>query len=333
MADFKGILIFGELAKGRIIPTTKELMQTGRSLCDESGPPLSLLLVGQDIQQAAHEAITLGADKVYTTDGASFEKSLPEHYVAIITHVCEQIDPSLILFSQTDMGRETAPRLAARLGTSVCLDCLKLTIDKTTKMLLQTKPVYGGNAVAVWASANHQPHVVTMRPRASEPAKPDPSRKGEVIPLVIDVDEMSMKSKLLETVKEEARGISLEEAKVIVAGGGGIGGREGFQLLEELARVLGGTIGITRVPSDEGWMSSTLEIGQTGHIVSPEVYIAVGISGAPQHLAGCSGSKCIVAINKDPEAHIFKEADFGIVGDYREVLPALIEKLKALLSI
>lgn len=332
MADFKGILICGELTEGRIIPTTKELMQTGRRLCDESGQPLSLLLIGQDIQQAAYEAIALGADKVYTTDGPSFEDSPPEHYVAIITHICQQINPSLILFSQTDMGRETAPRLAARLETSACLDCLNLTVNPATKRLLQTKPVYGGNAVAVWASVNHQPHVVTMRPRSSVLSKPDLSRKGEVLPFVIDVDETSIKSKLMETVKEEAKGISLEEAKVIVAGGGGIGGREGFQLLEELARVLGGTIGITRVPSDEGWMSSSLEIGQTGHIVSPDLYIAVGVSGAPQHLAGCSGSKCIVAINKDPEAHIFKEADFGIIGDYREALPSLIEKLKALLS-
>ncbi len=332
MADFKGILICGELAEGKIALTTKELIQSGRSLCDESGQPLSLLLIGQDTQLAADEAITLGADKVFTTDEASFEKSLPERYVAVITHISKQIDPALILFSQTDMGREIAPRLAARLGTSICLDCLKLTIDPATKMLLQTKPVYGGNAVAVWASSDHQPHVVTMRPRASEPAKPDSSRKGKVMPFVIDVDEMSMKSKLLETIKEEAKGISLEEAKVIVAGGGGIGGREGFQLLEELASMLGGTIGITRVPSDERWMSSSLEIGQTGHIVSPDLYMAVGISGAPQHLAGCSGSKCIVAINKDPEAHIFKESDFGIVGDYREALPSLIEKLKALFS-
>lgn len=332
MAGFKGILVCGELVEGKIATTTKELMSIARSLCDESSQPLSLLLVGQDIREETHEAITLGADKVYTTEGAPFEESNPERYIAIIANVCKQLDPALILLSQTDMGREIAPRLAARLGASVCLDCLKLAIDPATKMLLQTKSVYGGNALAVWASTNRHPHVVTMRPRASEPAKPDPSRKGEIVTVDIDIDESSIKSKLLETIKEEAKGISLEEAKVIVAGGGGIGGREDFHLLEDLARVLGGTIGITRVPADEGWMPSSLEIGQTGHIVSPGLYIAVGISGAPQHLAGCSRSKHIVAINKDAEAHIFKEADFGIIGDYREALPALIEKLKALLS-
>ncbi len=332
MTDFKGILICGELVEGKIATTTKELLNISRSLCDESDQPLSLLLIGKEVKEAATEAIALGVDKVYTMDGSPFEESNPERYIAIVANVCKQIDPSLVLLSQTDMGREIAPRLAAKLGVSVCLDCLKLVLDPATKKVLQTKPVYGGNAVAVWASANHQPLVVTMRPRAIEPAKPNSSRHGESVSLAVDTDESLMKIKLLETVKEEAKGINLEEAKVIVAGGGGIGGQEGFHLLEELAQVLGGAIGITRVPSDEGWMPSSLEIGQTGHIVSPGLYIAVGISGAPQHLAGCSRSKHIVAINKDPEAHIFKEADFGIIGDYREALPALIDRLKALLS-
>jgi electron transfer flavoprotein alpha subunit len=160
--------------------------------------------------------------------------------------------------------------------------------------------------------------------------EPDPSRKGEIIAFSVRIDDSLMKSKLLETVKEEVKGIRLEEAKVIVSGGGGIGSSDGFKLLGELAKALGGTIGVTRVPCDEGWMSVNLEIGQTGHIVGPDLYIAVGISGASQHMAGCSSSKFIVAINRDPEAHIFKEADFGVVGDYRDVLPALIFRLKEL---
>jgi len=164
------------------------------------------------------------------------------------------------------------------------------------------------------------------------PEEPDASRKGEVKALEIAVSDTMIKGRLLETVKEEVKGIKLEEAKVIVAGGGGIGGRDGFKLLEELAKILGGTIGVSRVPCDEGWMSIKLEIGQTGHIVSPDLYIAVGISGALQHMAGCAGSKLIVAINKDPEAHIFKEADFGVVGDYREVLPNFMEECRALIK-
>jgi electron transfer flavoprotein alpha subunit len=210
------------------------------------------------------------------------------------------------------------------------MDCVELAIDPESRSLLQSKPVYGGNAMAVWISENFQPQIVTMRPRAAVPAEPDLSREGEILPVAVKIDESLIKSKLIEAVKEEAQGIRLDEAKVIVAGGGGIGSKDGFGLLLELTQILGGTIGITRVPCDEGWMPASLEIGQTGHVVTPELYVAIGISGAPQHLAGCSGSKCIVAINTNPEAHIFEEADFGIAGDYREVLPPLIEKCKAL---
>lgn len=333
MADYKGVLICGELIEGKITTTTKELMSTGRKLSNDLNQMLSLLLIGQNLQEAADEAISLGADKVYIADGAPYAESLPERYVAIISNVCKQIEPFIILFGQTDMGRDIAPRLSARLGTSVCMDCIELAIDTSTRSLLQTKPVYGGNAMAVWASEDYQPHVVTMRPRATAPAEPDTSRKGEIVQLIVEVDDSKIKCKLQDRVKEEVKGIKLEEAKVIVTGGGGIGGSEGFQLIKELAQILGGTIGITRVPCDEGWMPVSLEIGQTGHIVSPDLYIAAGVSGAPQHLAGCSGSKCIIAINKDPEAHIFKEADFGIIGDYRKALPSLIEKCKALFAI
>jgi len=330
MADYKGVLICGELAEDKITTITKELTNTGRRLSDDLNQPLSLLLIGQNIQETAAEAISFGADRVYIAAGLPFAESLPEHYVAIIASVFYQTKPSIVLLSHTDMGRDIAPRLAASLGITVCMDCIELEIDADSNSLLQTKPVYGGNAMAVWASVNYRPQVVTMRPRSAAPAQSDPSRKGQIVPVTVEKDESIIKGKLLETVKEEAKGIKLEEAKVIVAGGGGISGSEGFQLIQELAQVLGGTIGITRVPCDEGWMPTSLEIGQTGHIVSPDLYFAIGISGAPQHLAGCSGSKCIVAINKDPEAHIFKEADFGIVGDYREVLPILIEKCKAL---
>ncbi|GAI58089.1 unnamed protein product, partial [marine sediment metagenome] len=232
---------------------TKELINTGRKLGDDLDQPLSVLLIGRDIHEIAEEAIFLGADKVYTVDDAPFAESNPERYAAIIINACQQIAPSIILLGQTDMGRDIAPRLAARLGTTVCMDCVELAIDPETKSLLQTKPVYGGNAMAVWVSADYQPQVVSMRPRVGTPAEPDTSRKGEIVPLSTDVDDAMIKGKLLETVKEEVKGIKLEEAKVIVAGGGGIGGSQGFQLLRELAQVLGGTIGVSRVPCDEGW--------------------------------------------------------------------------------
>jgi electron transfer flavoprotein alpha subunit len=331
MTDHRNLLICGELKEDKIAATTKELLNMGRKLSDELNQTLSLLLIGHQIQEEANKAISLGADYVYLADGNPFSESLPECYITIIMGICSQLNPSIILFGHNDMGRDLAPRLAARLGSSVCMDCVELSIDPATKSLLALKPVYGGNAMALWALEKYQPHIITMRPRAAAPAESDLSRRGEIMTVSFEATD-SVKSKLLETGKDEVKGIRLEEAKVVVAGGGGIGGKEGFQLVKKLAQTLGGAVGISRVPRDEGWMPSSLEIGQTGHMVSPNLYIAVGISGAPQHLAGCSGSKCIVAINKDPDAHIFKEADFGIVGDYREALPVLIDKCKTLLG-
>jgi electron transfer flavoprotein alpha subunit len=332
MATLSEVLVCGEIADGTISSITLELLGIGRKLSNDLGQPLSALLIGEGIQNLAQAAVTLGADKVYVAGGVPFADSHPDLYVSLIAEVCRQMKPSVILLGQTDMGREVAPRLAARLDAVVILDCTELSPDTDSNRLLAVKPVYGGNALATWAAGFDRPQVITVRPRAAMPAEPDSARSGEVIDLDITADGSAVKGRLVETVKEESKGIKLEEAKIIVCGGGGIGGNEGFALLEELASVLGGTVGVTRIPCDEGWMPLSLEVGQTGRIVCPDLYVAVGVSGAPQHMAGCSGSKRIVAINRDAEAHIFKEADFGLVGDYREALPALIEKCKALVK-
>jgi len=332
MESNREILVCGEIADGRMTTTTQELLTMGRKLSDGLHQLLTVLMIGKNLQEAAKEAIFFGADKVYSVDNTFFQSFHPDYYTAIMVKVCQQIVPSVILFGQTDIGRDVAPRLSAKLGIPVTLDCTEANIDPVTREIIQTKPVYGGNAMAIWVTQSNQAQIVTMRPKSVMADKPDTSRKGEIIAFNPTIDDPMTNIKLLETVKEEVKGIRLEEAKVIVAGGGGIGGRDGFKLLEELARVLGGTIGVSRVPCDEGWMSIKLEIGQTGHIVSPDLYIAVGISGALQHMAGCAGSKLIVAINKDPEAHIFKEADFGVVGDYREVLQPFIEECRALIK-
>lgn len=332
ISKYEDVLICGEVNHSKISTVTTELLRTGRELADRLGKSLHVLLVGKDIEEASSEAIALGADKVHLASGAPFEESLPEFYVQILTRLCAKLEPRIVLFGQTDMGRDIAPRLAGRLDVPVFLDCVKLDIDLDSQSILLTKPVYGGNAMAEWKAHDQNTQIATMRPRVTEPAESDDSRQGEILPVPEILDEPSIKVKLLRTVKEESKGILLEDAKVVVAGGGGIGGKEGFWLIEELAHTLRGAIGISRVPCDEGWMPKNLEIGQTGHMVRPDVYITVGISGAPQHLAGCSGSKYIVSINKDPEANIFKESDLGIVGDYREALPSLIEKLKSILS-
>jgi electron transfer flavoprotein alpha subunit len=328
----KDVLICGEATSTNISSMTAELLQTGRGLSDVLGESVSLLLIGTNIEEAASEAITHGADKVYLASGAPFEESVPEHYVRVVTKICAQLEPRIVLFGQTDMGREIAPRLAGRLNVPVTLDCVRMDVDPESRFILLTKPVYGGNAMAVWKVVDESTQIAAMRPRVAEPAQPDGSRRGEILSAPEIEEELTIKEELLHTIKDESKGIRPEDAKVVVVGGGGIGGKEGFQLIEELAQTLRGAIGTSRVPCDEGWMPKNLEIGQTGHMVSPDVYVAIGISGAPQHLAGCSSSRIIVAINKDPDAHIFKESDLGLVGDYRKALPSMIDKLKSLLN-
>lgn len=332
MTENRGVLICGETVEEHLTAGTAELVHTGRRLCESLKEELSLVLLENVSQTLADEAISLGVNRVYTIDGPPIAETFPGLTTNRIALLSRQINPYLILFGQSDLGRDIAPRLGAKLDTSICLDCVALDIDAGTGSLLLTKPVFGGNAMAVWSSANLYPQIVSLRPRSSEAAVPIPSRKGEVFQVELDIEEGDFKGRLLETVQEYVKGVKLEEANVIVAGGGGIGGKEGFQLIEDLAQQLHGAVGISRVPCDEDWMPKSLEIGQTGHMVNPDLYIAIGISGAPQHLAGCLNSKFIVAINKDPNAPIFKEADFGIVGDYREALPSFIEKIKSLLG-
>ncbi len=323
-----GILVCTEISDGRATTMTKELMQAGQKLAGRINRPLGALVIGKNIREAAGEIVSLGADTVYLVDAPAFRDSSPDVYTAIVARACREITPLVILFGQTDIGRDVAPSLAAQLGAAVTMDCVGVDIDPQTGSLVQTRPVYGGNATAIWTSGGPGPFIVAMRPRSLPAAEPDRNRTGELVTLNIADYESAHRIELVETRTEQIRGIKLEDAKTIVSGGGGIGGPEGFKILEELAQVLGGAVAATRVPCDEGWVSSSIEVGQTGSIVTPDLYIAVGISGAVQHMIGCANSKRIVAINRDPDAHIFQEADLGIVGDYRKVVPALTEAIK-----
>jgi electron transfer flavoprotein alpha subunit len=332
MAEYKGILVLGELADGKLASITTELLGCGRRLADELKQDLSCLLSGDKVGDAAKDAIAFGADKVYVADHSLLRDYEADAYMQVAGKLVSEITPRAILMGQTFMGRDFAPRLAFKLGTSVVTDCLDLTIDPQTKLLVQTKPVYGSNAQAVFTGQN-APQVVTVRSKAMSPLERDTSRKGEVISYKVDIDTSKMRTKTLETIKEEAVGIKLEDAPVIVCGGRGIGGPQPFQTtLKELADLLHGAVGASRPPADNGWVSEALHIGLTGKIVAPDVYFAIAVSGASQHTAGCSSSKHIIAINKDPEANIFREAEFGVVGKYEEVVPALTKKLKELLA-
>jgi electron transfer flavoprotein alpha subunit len=332
MAENKGILVCGELADGKLASITTELLGCGRKLADELKEDLSCLLASDAVGEASKEAIAFGADKIYAVEHPALKEYQADSYMQVVEKLVKDISPRIILMGQTSIGRDLAPRLAFRLGTSVTTDCLDLSIDPNTKLLTQTRPVYGGNAQAVFTS-ELMPQVVTVRTKAMSALERDDSRKGEVIPTKIDIDASKVRTKILETVKEEAVGIKLEDAPVIVSGGRGMGGPEPFQtVLKELADLLHGAVGASRPPADNGWVPEGLHIGLTGKIVAPDIYIAVAISGASQHTAGCSGSKHMIAINKDPEANIFREAEFGVVGKYEEVVPAFTNKLKELLA-
>ena len=332
MAEYKGVLVCGELTDGKLAAITTELLGCGRKLADELKESLYCLLASDKVGEAAKEAIAFGADKVYAVEHPALKEYQADSYIQVAEKLAKDVSPRAILMGQTSMGRDLAPRLAFRLGASVTTDCLNLNIDPATKSVVQTRPVYGGNAQAVFTSES-KPQVVTVRVKAMSPLERNASRKGEVIPTKIDIDSAKVRTKILETVKEEAVGIKLEDAPVIVSGGRGMGGPQPFQtVLKELADLLHGAVGASRPPADNGWVPEGLHIGLTGKIVAPDIYIAIAISGASQHTAGCSGSKHIIAINKDPEANIFREAQFGVVGKYEEVVPALTNKLKELLA-
>jgi len=331
MAEYKGVMIYGEVIEGRLAAITTELLGCGRKLADELGQELCAVLVGTGITSLAQEAVAFGADKVYVVDDPLLEDYQTDSYVSVMEKVIKQVMPQILILGQTAIGRDLTPRLAFRLETAASMDCVELAIDPDSKQLLQTKPVYGGNAQAIYTSESY-PQMVTVRAKAMSPLERDDSRQGEVITIEAGLDPSAIRTKVVDKVKEEVAGIKLEDAEVIISGGRGIGGPEGFEQLGELAKLLRGAVGASRPPCDNNWVPDAVQVGLTGKIVAPELYIAIALSGSSQHMSGCSGSKAIVAINKDPEANIFKVAQFGVVGDWKKVLPAFTDKVKELLA-
>ena len=331
MAEAKGVMVHAEVAGGKLEAMAAELLGCGRKLADDLGVELSALLVGNEVSNLAKEAIASGADKVYVVEDKLLEDYQTDAYVAVVAKAAKQVMPQVLLFGQTSIGRDLAPRLAFRLKTVATMDCIELAIDGETKRLWQTKPVYGGNARAIF-SGETEPQIATVRAKAMTPLERDASRQGEVITLEAGLDPAAIRTKVLEKVPQEVEGVRLEAAPVVVSGGRGMGSAEGFKQLEELAKLLKGAVGASRPPCDNGWVPDVLQVGLTGKIVAPELYIAVALSGSSQHMAGCSGCKNIVAINKDAEANIFREARFGVVGDWKKVLPAFTEKVREMVG-
>lgn len=331
MTEARGILVIGELNEAGLTKTTKEVLGAGRRLADQLGEPITIMLMSSTAE-AGREAVAYGADRVYLVDNPLLVAYQTDCYTAAAAKLCREILPSILLLGQTDMGRDLAPRLAARLHTGLCMDCVELSIDPQTRLMLMTRPVYGGNAMAVKVCEKARPQMATMRAKSQEPLPRNDQRQGEVIVYDAGVSESMVKVRVVERVKEEVSGIKLEEAAVVVTGGRGLGGAQGFDVVRELATVLKAAVGGTRAACEEGWLPTSQQVGLTGKIVGPNLYVAVGVSGAMQHLAGCSGSRTVIAINKDPDANIFKVCRFGVVGDYREAMPALIAKCRELLT-
>lgn len=325
----KGILIVGEVQDDALAGITAELATLGTKLADHLGGSLSACLIGSGVSKYANDLIALGPKTIYVVDDPSLERYQNETYVAAAEAVCSQASPAIILFGHGQLSRDVAPSLAFKLGTGFVPDCVQIEIDPGTGAGLFTRPVYGGKAEGTYVIRG-VPQIASVRPKTQEPAGRDLGRSGDVIVVACQVNPASSRVRVVDVVRERTSGIRLEDAKVIVAGGRGVGSADGFKKLEELAEMLGGTTAASRAAIDNGWMPSDKQIGQTGKIVAPAMYIAVGISGAMQHIAGCMASKVIIAINRDPEAPIFTRAHYGVVGDWREVLPAFAEAVKAL---
>lgn len=331
MSDYKGVMTFCETGEGKLTSIAKEALGCSRRLADELGQELCALLVGSGAGDPAREAIACGADKAYVVDDPLLKEYQTDAYVSVMEKVVKQVMPRILILGQTSVGCDLAPLLAFRLDTTASLDCVGLAIDPDTKLLLRIKPVYGGNAQATFSSES-LPQIATVRVKVMSPLEPDTSRDGEVITIEAGLDPSAIRTKLVKRVKQEEEGIRLEDASIIVCGGRGVGSAEGFNQLKELAALLKGAVGASRPPCDNRWVPSNLQVGLTGKIVSPDLYIAVGLSGSIQHMTGCAQSRSIIAINKDPKAFIFNQADFGVVGDWKQVLPAFRDKLRELLS-
>ena len=329
MNSHADVMVFCEVGEGGLTPIAAEIIGAGRRLADDLGEQLMAVILGSDIAACGEAAIALGVDKAYVADHNILADYQNDTYVKVMTTVLEATRPKILLLGQTIVGRDLAPALAFALDTAAVMDCVDLSLDADSGRLHLTKPIYGGNVMAV-NTISTDPQIATVRAKSVEPATADPARQGDTAAVDVQIDAGDVRIKLVRKIKEQVEGLRLEDAKVVVGGGRGIGGEEDFAELEKLARMLGGTVGATRAVCDNGWLPVSKQIGLTGKVISPELYIAIAISGASQHMAGCYGADTIVAINKDDEANIFKEAKYGVEGDWREVLPGFINRLKEL---
>ncbi len=330
-SQYKNVWVFAEQKRGIIQPVVYELLGKGRELADALGTQLWAILLGYKIKDRAQELIHRGADKVIVVEDLLLENFLDEPYTQVLVDLIQEYKPEILLAGATTIGRALVSRVAVKVHAGLTADCTGLEIDSKEKLLLQTRPAFGGNIMATIITPNHRPQMATVRHKVMKEAKVDSNRKGNIEVLSYN-GRLSSRTRLIDMIDEVGKTVNLAEADIIVSGGRGLGKAENFKIIEELAEVLGAAVGASRAAVDAGWISYAHQVGQTGRTVCPKLYIACGISGQIQHLVGMQSSDIIVAINKDPEAPIFKVADYGIVGDLFEIVPLLTKRFKEVLK-
>ncbi len=326
--DYKGIWVFLEQKNGKVQSVSYELLGKAQELAKKLNCQVSGILIGNKLEDQIDELIFCGADNIYLVEAPELFNFQDEPYTNILVELVKKYKPEILLCGATNIGRSLISRVAINIKAGLTADCTGLDIDLDKKILLQTRPAFGGNIMATIISPNYRPQMATVRHKVFSPMAPDKKRKGKIIKESFDSSLYFSRTKLLDIVEEVESLVNLAEADIIVSGGRGMGGPENFKLLEELAHSLGAAVGSSRAAVDAGWMPYSHQVGQTGRTVAPKIYIACGISGQIQHLVGMQSSKIIVAINKDPEAPIFKVATYGIVGDLFQIVPALTKKFK-----
>ena len=326
-SDRTGVWVFVEQKNGRVSTSSLELLGKAQSLGESIGQDVFAMILGRDVAALADGLAEYGADHVCVAEHNALETYRTLSYTKVIEQIIHARRPNILLMGATPLGRDLAPRVSRRVGAGLTADCTELSIDPKDSVLLQTRPAFGGNVMATIANRYSRPQMATVRPGIMEIVK-TPGKKSARIVHAVSLDEKEIQTKILESVQEAKGRVDLSKAKRIVAGGRGMGSADGFKRLDELASLIDGQVAGTRVAVEEGWIPPENQVGQTGQSARPDLYIACGISGAIQHRAGMMHSRHIVAINKDPRAAIFSVADWGIVGDVRDVVPEMINHLK-----
>ncbi|SFB44790.1 electron transfer flavoprotein subunit alpha/FixB family protein [Clostridium frigidicarnis] len=326
--QYKGVWVFAEQRDGELQKVSLELLGEGRKLADKLGVKLTALLLGNNVSDMAANVASHGADEVLVVEDETLAHYTTDGYTKVICELVEERKPEILFIGATFVGRDLGPRVAARLRTGLTADCTSLDIDEEGKYLLATRPAFGGNLMATIACTDHRPQMATVRPGVFGKLKEDKVNAGKIETVKANISQDDIRTKIVKVVKENKVIEDIAEAKILISGGRGVGNKETFKLLEELAEVMGGTVSASRAAIENNWLDKNYQVGQTGKTVRPNVYIACGISGAIQHVAGMQDSDVIIAINKDENAAIMKLADYAIVGDLNKVIPELIKQFK-----